>query len=394
MFENFFDILNVPLGFIIRVSYALTNNYAIALLLFAIVIKVILFPLGLKQQKNMVKQASLRPKEQAIRNKYAGREDNVTKQKMQEEIMALYQKENFNPMGGCLPMLIQLPILFSLYEVVTHPIKYLCLQSSAVIETISARACEILELAEGTVLSQIRIVEVMKQNFAAFTDIEGMTIASVDALPNFNAFGNSFDLSQIPRDFAEVSYLLLLVPILTFVFSYGSMKINRKLMYQPQQDAQSNASMKIMDFTMPLMSVWIAFTVPAVIGVYWIFQNILGVVQQFIMTRVMPYPTFTEEDYKAAEREYGGKHPKKKKGELTARSGDKKLVRSLHRIDDEEYMAAYEAQQEEERVAREAKRAAKQNGGGNTLVGQAPLKEASDGDSEKNSTEQKNNEQE
>ncbi len=381
MFENIFDILNVPLGFIIRVSYALTNNYAIALLLFAIVIKVILFPLGLKQQKNMVKQASLRPKEQAIRNKYAGRDDNVTKQKMQEEIMALYQKENFNPMGGCLPMLIQLPILFSLYEVVTHPIKYLCLQSSAVIETISARAVEIIGAAENTVLSQIRIVDIMRQNFAAFTDIEGMTIASVEALPNFNAFGNSFDLSQIPS-LSEPSWLLL-VPILTFVFSYGSMKLNRKMMYQPQQDEQTAASNKIMDFTMPLMSVWIAFTVPAVIGVYWIFQNILGVVQQFVLTKVMPYPTFTEEDYKAAEREYGGKQSKKKKGNMTATSGDKKLVRSLHRIDDEEYMAAYEAQQEAEREAKAAKRAAKQNEG-NSLIGQVPLK----GDEKNESTDE------
>ncbi|MBO5275461.1 MAG: membrane protein insertase YidC [Clostridia bacterium] len=380
MFENIFDILNVPLGFIIRVSYALTNNYAIALLLFAIVIKVLLFPLGWKQQKNMVKQASLRPKEQAIRSKYAGRDDNVTKQKMQEEIMALYQKENFNPMGGCLPMLIQMPILFSLYHVVTNPLKYLCLQSAEVITNITTRAGEIVQLAEKQVLSQIQVVEIMKQNFASFGDINGMTIASAAELPNFNVFGTGFDLSQVPN-LSEPGWLLL-VPVLTFVFSYGSMILNRKLMYQPQQDAQSNASMKIMDFTMPLMSVWISFSVPAVLGVYWIFQNILGVVQQFILTKILPYPTFTEEDYKAAEREYGGKPSKKKKGSgMTATSGDKKLVRSLHRIDDEEYMAAYEAQQAEEKAEKEARKAAK-NGGGNELIGQVPLKDEDDKSSE------------
>lgn len=75
-------------------------NYAIAILLFALIIKIIFFPLGIKQQKNMQKQASLRPKEMAIRKRYAGRTDKVTQQKMQQDIMELYQKENYSMFGG------------------------------------------------------------------------------------------------------------------------------------------------------------------------------------------------------------------------------------------------------------------------------------------------------
>ena len=119
-------IINRPLGWIIEISYRFTHNYAIALFIFALVLQIVLFPLGIKQQKNSVKQASLRPKEMAIRKKYAGRNDKPTQQKLNEEIMELYQRENFNPMGGCLPMLIQLPILFSLYNVVISPLKYIC----------------------------------------------------------------------------------------------------------------------------------------------------------------------------------------------------------------------------------------------------------------------------
>ena len=114
------------------------------------------------------------------------------------------------------------------------------------------------------------------------------------------------------------------------------MKINRKLQFQPTQsvDARQQAcSNNMMDFTMPLMSVWMTFLVPAIVGIYWIFKSIIGVGKQFIMSRVMPLPTFTEEDYKAAEKELYGKNPPKK----ITKSEKAGTVRSLHHIDDEDY---------------------------------------------------------
>ena len=88
-----------------------------------------------------------------------------------------------------------------------------------------------------------------------------------------------------------------------------------------------------MDITMPLMSVWMTFIVPAAVGVYWIFKSILGVVKQFIMSKAMPLPTFTEEDYKEAEKEILGKQQPKK----IVKSANAGKVRSLHHIDDEDY---------------------------------------------------------
>ena len=113
------------------------------------------------------------------------------------------------------------------------------------------------------------------------------------------------------------------------------MKINRKLSFQPTQaadDRQQACSNNMMDFTMPLMSVYITFIVPAAIGIYWMFKSVIGVVKQFILVKAMPLPVFTEEDYKAAEKELLGKQPKK-----IQKSENAGKVRSLHHIDDEDY---------------------------------------------------------
>lgn len=135
-------------GYILNLCYKLVPNYAIALLFFALIIKILLFPLGIKQQKNMVKQASLRPKEQAIRNRYAGRTDKVTQQKMQQEIMNLYQEEKFNPMGGCLPMIIQLVIVFSIYAAAVNPLRYVCHIPADNINNISVKIVELYHNGE------------------------------------------------------------------------------------------------------------------------------------------------------------------------------------------------------------------------------------------------------
>ncbi len=315
---NIFDIINVPLGYLLKLCYAIVPNYAIALLFFAIIIKIVLFPLGIKQQKNSVKQATLRPREMAIRNKYAGRTDRATQMKMNEEIQAFYQSENYNPAGGCLPMLIELPIVFALYNVVTNPLKYILGWSEEIITAITTRITEM----EMSVKSTIELVSVLKNDFASFSDLvpEGFTVAD---LPNFNVFGGFLDLSATPE--IGVWSWILLIPVLTFVASFCSMKLTRHFTYQPTTDEQTALSMKIMDFTMPLMSVWIAFSVPAIVGLYWIYQNILSAGRQFVLYKMYPIPKFTEEDYKKAELEMTGKMSKAEKR--------KQKARSLHNID-------------------------------------------------------------
>lgn len=350
------DILRVPISYIIKGAYFLVPNYAIALLLFAIAVKILLFPLSVKQQKNLVKQAKLQPKVDAIRKRYAGRTDQATQQKMNQETMDLYQKEKFNPLGGCLPMLIQLPILFSLYNVINDPLKYLCNLSSDAITAIGNKINELYAaFTQGTITADIPEAFLSRLSSGNLTGIEkvnairyfgeGNFAQWLDGvtLPDFSLFG--LDLSATPQfSFAAFSslsaFLLFLIPILSGVIAFFSMKLNKKLMPQPQQADQPDgmgASMKMMDWLMPAMSVWISFSLPAVIGVYWIYQNALGTVQQVILKKMYPAPVYTEEERREIERQMNGKVRKDPAKKNTTQSGDKPKVRSLHHIDDEDF---------------------------------------------------------
>lgn len=120
-----FNFLNVVIGWIMKLCYSISfNNYILTLFFFALIMQVILFPFGIKQQKSSVKLASIRPKEQAIRNKYRGRNDRATQQKMNMEIQEMYKAEGYSPTAGCLPLLIQLPIIFALFGVARAPLTY------------------------------------------------------------------------------------------------------------------------------------------------------------------------------------------------------------------------------------------------------------------------------
>ena len=377
---GFFDIINIPMGYVIRFLNSIVGNqYVLALFLFAIFIEVLLLPFGIKQQKNSIKQAKLRPKEMAIRKKYAGRNDNATKQKVAMEIQELYQKEGYSPFGGCLPLLIQMPIMIALYYIVLNPLHYICQFSTETIEQIR-NVVITFPGYENIVTTGGRTIELMDamKNIdpAAFSGIEGVSEAIAKGFPNVSFFG--LNLSQIPSFNAGSNYWLLLVPALTFVVYFFSGKITRKLTYQPTtaDDAAAGCSNKMMDWMMPLMSVYICFIVPAAVGVYWIFKSIIGVIKQFIIKKAMPIPTFTEEDYKAAEKEYGASSAKASKSKS---NGPKPGVRSLHHIDDEDFadtapaaaerkkaLEAAEAAEAEKKAIEEKKP---------SVIAEAPIKE-------------------
>ncbi|MBQ7983491.1 MAG: YidC/Oxa1 family membrane protein insertase [Clostridia bacterium] len=347
--QGLFDLINIPFSWVIRFFYGLTDNYMIALLLFAIVVKLVLFPIGIKTQKNMVKQASLRPKEAAIRAKYAGRTDQATQQKMQNEIMSLYQSENYNPAGGCLPMILQLIVVWAIYQIVYGPLTYLCGMSAealtllregvkAVLEVETYTGNEIQLLHDIAVEGVQKVVEILP-NIEGYTAELGASIEDilVNHWPNMTVFGGALDLSETPSIAINV---LLLIPILNLVTTWASTKITRKFSYQsPDQAEQMNSSMKMMEITMPLMIFWMAFQLPAALGVYWIFQNVLGVLQSFILSKMYPYPKFTDEELKAAVKEINQGASKKDRKPESRQSGNgqKGKVRSLHHIDDEDY---------------------------------------------------------
>ncbi len=339
-----FDIINVPMGYILKWCSYISGNYVVTLLFFALVMQILLFPLGIKQQKNMVKQAKMRPKEMAIRKKYAGRTDRPTQQKMQQEIMELYQAENFNPASGCLPLLIQLPIIFSLFNVVTQPLRYICGISKDASALINAQLLGDMGIQGSSAYPQISLISAIQRDGldAILAKLGGDKQVLADALrgldvgslPNFSLANGFFDLSQTPT----LTSWLVLIPIITVVAMLVSQWLNKKFMYRPQEQTEGDAakSMKIMEWTMPLMCFFFAFQVPGAIGVYWIYRNILSVVQQFVLSKMYPYPKFTEEDYKEAERAMNSNKSRKKS---TANADpNRPRPRSLHHIDDEDYI--------------------------------------------------------
>ena len=329
------------------------GSYVVGICLFAIVIEILMLPFSIKQQKNSIKQATLRPKEMAIKNKYKGRNDQPTMQKMQTEIQELYQRENFSPFSGCLPLLVQLPIVMALYYIVIDPLHYVLGQGANVTAALTTFATASpaaggLGMSLGSNRGTIELLSLLKESgdniidalgnfqYYAFSDD---ALASLDKavgmIPNFNIGSLNFGLTP-----SWSNWILMLVPVLTFVTYFLSSKINRKFMYQPATnegvDARQQAcSNSMMDVTMPAMSAFFTMAVPAVIGIYWAFRSWVGLLKSFIMSRIMPLPTFTEEDYKAAEREMAGKT--KKKINKSKSSGEVRAVRSLHYIDDEDF---------------------------------------------------------
>ena len=327
------------------------QSYILALFVFAIVIELLMLPFAIKQQRNSIKQAKLKPKEMAIRKRYAGRTDQKTQQKITQEIQELYQQENYNPMSGCAPLLIQLPIVMMLYYVVIDPLKYVLNISSQFANVIYSYMTASAEngglgLSVGNTRGTIEMFSKMREigtgafegikNFCANGDeVYAHVVEIIENAPNFNI--GSLNMGYVPSfQPVEAKYWwLILVPVLTFIAYFFTSKLQRKLTFQPTQNAddrQQACSNTMMDVMMPMMSVFFTFAIPAAVGVYWIFRSLVGLLKQFCLTKAMPFPKFTEEDYKAAEREMAGKHPKKI--EKSDRVG---TVRSLHHIDDEDY---------------------------------------------------------
>lgn len=312
-------ILSPAFGWIIRNIYnVFGQNYLLTLFLFAVIIKVLLLPFGIKQQKNSIKQSRMRPKEMAIRKKYAGRNDKVTQQKLNEEIMQLYQEENINPMSGCLPLLIQMPVLFALYGVIIKPLTYIANLGSDVVSKLTAAygTAANVPVSKYSEIATINAIVgdsdiAAKVGKAMGADWNGIYEKILSMHKSFNIFG--IDMTITPSiNFARENLPYLLIPVLTFVFAFFSTKIIRKFTYQPQASDPAQArSLAMMDWTMPLMSVWISFSVSSAIAVYWMFQNILSAAQQILLYKLYPVPQVTEEEIKAAELALKGKASKK-----------------------------------------------------------------------------------
>ncbi len=227
-----------------------------------------------------------------------------TKKNTTKRCSKLYDEEKYNPMSGCLPLLIQFPILFGLIDVIYKPMTHILRIPSDVIKIATDIATN-----NGSIMSyspQLLAIQGIRQNPQPYIDAMGADVVSHIQSLNLSFFG--LDLSQTPTVALNI---LILIPILSgltsFLFTMLTMKTNPSM--QQQQGAGTGCMTKVMQYIMPIFSLVIAFQVPAGVGMYWIFSNIFSTFQQMLLNKKYNPKIAAEE----AEREYELQKKKKDK---------------------------------------------------------------------------------
>ena len=340
-FSNFWDVFAIPFGYVMQFfTWISGGHYLVSLFLFALAVKLVTLPLAIKQQKTQIKGAMLKPKLMMIEKKYAGRNDQVTLRKKQQEMMELQQKEGYSPLSGCLPLLIQFPIIIALYRIIRMPLKYVVNLADGIVVNLynACRGASVTAFKEIPDAAHIDMVGYWSANPETFESISGV---SVDKLPNYRIFGQidlglkpAFSLEKL--DGNKWNYFLLLIPVLccalAFLTTWISRRINDNGINQ-QVAPEQKSSMMIMNLVMPLMQLWIAFIVSGAVGVYWVYTSLLGILQIVLLAKFMPLPKYTEEQIKEmqkAEKQHGSRS-------VTGTSVDENgKPKSLHYEDDED----------------------------------------------------------
>lgn len=286
----FRDFLAVPFGYILSVLYNFTDNYLLSLILITLVIRLLLLPQSIKQQKNSAKQMRLQAKVNKIRAKYATLNPREAQMKVSEETQELYRREGFSMSNmGCLPMLIQLIVMMGLYGAIYSPLSLvLRLDSTVMTEIKTVYADFIAKLPAESVTSAMKndyYIELNALNkFSQIKDLLNPEVVSGDIIAkienfieNFRIFG--INLTDTPAQFKELGFVLILVPVfagLTAMLTSVYMFIKQK---KTNPEMAKNPAMGCMTFMSPLMSLMFSYNMPAGIGFYWIISNILSFIQ-------------------------------------------------------------------------------------------------------------------
>ena len=293
------DLVTVPFGWLLAQLYQLTNNYGVALIIFAIAVKLILTPMTAKGKKSTMKMSRLTPRLQEIQQKYAN-----DQQKQGEAIRALYKEEGVSMGGGCLWSLVPLLILIPLYTVVREPLVYMLGESSEV----AAKIVEVLRGANKDMFTENAFYDqiIAASQIANYKDVVRAAIPGISeatlAGVNFNFL--NLNLGMQPQfnifawgvyDWAHIG--LFIIPLLSagsqVLSMFISTKMNNSLVTDEKgledketaKNSQANKTSKYMMFTMPLISLWIGFTVPASLSLYWFIQGIISLVVDVYLTQ-------------------------------------------------------------------------------------------------------------
>ena len=295
-FNSFWDIIRIPFGWLLALLYDWTNNYGVALIIFAVALKLIMFPMTAKSKKSTMKMSRLTPRIQALQKKYGN-----DQQKLNEATQALYKEEGVSMSGGCLWSFIPLLILIPLYTVVREPLVYMLNETAEV-------AAQIVDVVKAGAASAFSKNDYYDQLVAAplipqFAEQLKSIVAHPDTLLGMDFDFLGINLGNIPQwkiwtwetyDWAHIGAVL--IPLLScgsqFLSMFVSQKMNNSVITDEKgvqdkeaaKNSQTNQSAKTMMWMMPIMSLWIGFTVPAALSIYWFIQGLLGLVLDIFLT--------------------------------------------------------------------------------------------------------------
>jgi len=284
-----YSIFGYPLGWIMWLCYKILPSYALALILFTLLTRLILLPFSIKQQKSTVRMKIIQPKIIEIQSKYSN-----NREKMQQELEALYARENYNPMAGCTPMLIQFPILFGLIDVIYKPLTHIARLSSEAIAPLLDMGVDMGILTNLKEYSaQITMVGAVQKDPSAFS---ALSQELIDQCMSIDLHFLGLNLGEKPTFALNI---LILIPILAGVTSFLTSWISMKA---TGNDSTGAGTMKTMMIIMPLMMAWFTLQVPSGVGIYWIISNLVMMIQSLILNKIYN-PTELAAKYVAEEEE-------------------------------------------------------------------------------------------
>lgn len=318
--NKLYDIIGVPFGYLMSWIYNLVGNYGLAIIIFTVVTKLLLFPVNYKTQKSSARMRLLNPRLEKLRKSYS---NNPTK--LQEEQQKLYQQEGINPMASCLPSMIQFLVLFGVLDVVYKPLTHILRLGSSVRENAIEMASKLLTDGGGKAISMTDLrceLRAMEQINAAGNagKFEGLGSNVLDKISEFSSHFQIFgaDLGKTPKFMPDVwtkeSTILFLIPIFSGIAQLLYTVYTQIHQKKTNPGMPNMGCMNIMLYTMPLMSVWFAYMVPAGVGFYWIWSSVFSFLITFFLNKYFTDERVEKINEKEKEkaRIYAEKHPEKK----------------------------------------------------------------------------------
>ena len=328
MFSTIGYYISVPFAWLLRQLYTLTGSYGMALILFTLVVKLVLLPFQIKSKKSMIRMNRFQPVINELRAKYA---NNPTK--LNDEMQKLYREEGISPMSGCLWSFLPLPIMIALYSIIRMPLSRFMMLSEEVITEIRTLATSLgYVVSTGMGGKTDFYEEIHLTNFIA-NHTESF-IGQFDGLMEVNYGFLGLDLTAVPTDHLSsvfsggwASLGLVLIPIISGVLSFFQSKV--AMATQPNSngnDATARTS-RMMFWMMPIMSLYIGFTLPAALGVYWIANSVFMIIQDVPMNKYFKAQMEKEDAAKAAEKRLDRMRRQEEARNAQKREEEKKSLR-------------------------------------------------------------------